>query len=287
MGTKTETYLLGMKAINSFFYMLYAAMQESMPGAMISKNGAYVWRGYRIDSYRELAYGQYYCQIYPCDNPEVLIFQESYIDASHKASAMEKERKIKNGQYYYPFRESDDLYRARFFKFTKEEQYAFLKSFVAGAAEKALIWQQSEARKKLTGTGFQKGNKPRRNPMKDALTYEQVGEEYLQVWTYQSEFFKKLENAMNQVSGKQWVRPNANIYNFGFRGLRLKTKSSSVTSRWIIAFEKPGLLQVKNLNVKPDPYDFVKRRFFDMSSEEQDRELMDFVQSSINQQANK
>src|SRR5687767_6777812 len=119
--TKTETYMRGMNDINSFYSMLYTAMRTSMPDAQISQSGAYVWRGYRIDAFRNLAQGQYYCQIYP-DQPGILMLQEGYLDASHRGGEKEKKLGIKAGHYYYPFTETIDLRRTRFFEFKQDEQ---------------------------------------------------------------------------------------------------------------------------------------------------------------------
>jgi hypothetical protein len=280
MTTKTETYMHGMKAINYFYSMLYLAMRESMPGAQISQSGAFVWRGYRIDGYKELAHGQYYCQIYP-NKPGIVLFQEGYIDPSYKATQREKKGGIKDGSYYYPFWQSDDLFRARFFLLGKDEQFTYLKRFVDTAVEKALLWQQSDARQKVTKAKFQRGKIPRLVPVQVDQTYEQVGEEFLDAWEYQKVLFKKLEGILKSFPDRQWVRPNASIYNFGFRGLRLKFNSSSVTSRWSIYFNDADRLKFHVPKGRQNSFNLVKRGYFDLSAEEQIKQLRDFAQASL------
>jgi hypothetical protein len=280
MTTKTETYVHGMKDINYFYSMLYLAMSESMPGAQISQSGGFVWRGYQIDYYKELAYGQYGCEIYP-DNQRYLLFQEGYLDDKRKSTEFEERYEIMKGRYYYPFRDELDLVRIRFFDLDKNEQLEIIKSFVAGAVEKALIWQNSKARKKVTQEKFQQGKKPRKIPVRVSSNYEWVGVEFLAAWEYQEELFKKLTEILEAFPDRQWVRPNANIYNFGFRGLRLKFNSSPVTSRWSIYFNDADRLKFHVPKGRRNSYNLVERGYFDLSADEQINQLSDFAQASI------
>ena len=58
----TSKYVVGMQAVNNYYEMLYQALSSSLPSAWLAQSGAYVWRGYRIIKYQDLAGGQYYCQ---------------------------------------------------------------------------------------------------------------------------------------------------------------------------------------------------------------------------------
>jgi len=278
--SNTATYLHGMKDINSFYSMLYAAMRDAMPGAQISQSGAYVWRGYRIDAFQKLARGQYYCQIYT-DKPDILILQESYVDESHRAQKDEKKLGIKAGHYYYPFAEKIDLRRTRFFEFNADEQLGILKSFVQGAVEKALIWQQSQARQNSTNPQFQRGQIPPVIPVTVKPEFDRVGEAFLQAWELQTQLFSMMTNILNEIPDKEWVRPNASIHNFGFRGLRLKLKSSSETSRWSIHFDNPEVIYFHIPGAGKNSYNLVENRFFDLSQRDQEEQLRNFVQASL------
>lgn len=269
-----------MNAINQFYSMLYTAMRESMPGAQISASGAYVWRGYRIDSFQELAFGQYYCLTYP-NNPQTLLFQEGYLDPSHRANEFERQHEIKQGSYYYPFSEALDLIHTRFFDLNRDEQFASLQNFVARGAEQALIWQQSEARERVTGTRFQQGSMPRHVPVRVAPIFERVDGDFLQAWECQTVLLMKLQGILESFTGAIWVRPNASIHNFGFRGLRLKLNGAEATSRWSIYFDDFERLRFKIPKGRRNSYNLVENGYFDLSSDEQTNQLTDFAQASI------
>lgn len=292
--------------------MLYSAMLEAMDGVLISRNGAYVWRGYRIDKYQDLASGQYYCQIYSGDPDSFtrhdgsinafsckdLIFQEAYKDPRHKPTdKRENKHCIKTGDYYYPFQVSLDLYRSRFFLLSVSEQHTMLKNFVAMAAEQALIWQHSEARLKMTNQEFIIGKKQRRSPVKNRRMYGQIGIEFLDVWMIQDYLFavlaRSLHNNAQRITGNQiaYFRPNANIYNFDFRGYRLKFdglfEGSQSDYRWAIYFENPELLQCffndGNRLVRHQIYNLSERGWFDLTADLQEREILDFITLCLTQ----
>lgn len=280
MTTKTDTYVLGMKAINSFYSMLIEAMRAGMPEAKLSQSGAYVWRGYQIVGYKELAHGQYYCQIYP-GNPEVLIFQEGYLDAKRKASNFEKQKGIMQGRYYYPFSEKLDLIHTRFFDYSEKEQQEFLKNFVAHACEQAQIWQNSEARDKATRKEFKFGKVPVYMPVKVQGDNNRVGIEFLKAWKDQTSVLEQLKSILERFSNVQWVRPNASIHNFDFRGMRLKFRGASVTSRWSVYFQEPNRLKFQIPGGKRNSYNLVDHGYFDLPSEEQIQQLTQFAQESL------
>lgn len=306
MGEKTESYLRGMRAVNNFYAMLYSAMLEAMGGALVSRNGAYVWRGYRIDKYQDLAPGQYYCQIYPGDPDRFirddgsinafsckdLVFQEAYKDSQHKPTD-ERENKhcIKTGDYYYPFQVSLDLYRSRFFLLSLSEQHIMLKNFIAMAAEQALLWQRSEARLKTTNQEFLTGKKQHRSPVKNRRMFERISMDFLDVWMIQDYLFfvltRSIQNNAQRITDKAiaYLRPNASIYNFDFRGYRLKFdglfEGSQSDYRWAIYYENPELLQCfindgKRL-VLHQKYNLKDHGWFDLTVEQQENEMLNFV----------
>lgn len=306
MYEKTDAYLRGMQAVNNFYSMLYSAMLEAMDGVLISKNGAYVWRGYRIDTYLDLAPGQYYCQIYP-GNPDSfirhdgsinaftckdLIFHEAYKDPKHKPiDRREIKHCIKTGNYYYPFQISLDLYRSRFFLLSVSEQHTMLKNFIAMAAEQALLWQHSEARLRTTNQKFINGKKQTRSPVKNRRLFERISMDFLDVWKMQTDLFsvlvRSLQNNAQRITGKPiaYLRPNAHIQNFDFRGYRLKFdglfEGSQSDYRWAIYYETPELLHCffndgKRL-IPHKIYNLKEQGWFDLTVELQESEILDFV----------
>ncbi len=290
MGAKTDTYIRGMGAINHFYSMLYSAMREAIPDAQISQSGAYVWQGFLIDSYKELAYSQFSCQIYP-GIYRFLIFQESYLDDKRKATDFEIQHGIMQGRYYYPFSYRTDLIWTRFFDFNKGEQFSFLKNFVASAAEMALLWQKSEARAKVTRMEFLQGEADKHIsvPVTVRNRYEKVGGEFLQAWEFQRSLFDRLDPILRQIIDKEnddeWVRPNASVYHFGQRGLRLKSKMFDQTSRWSLFFDEPEKLKFHRPKGRDwernNSYHLVEHNYFDLSPDEQTKQLKDFVQACL------
>jgi len=310
---KTDTYVRGMGAINNFYAMLYAAMLEGMPGEKkIQPNGAYGWRGYQIDHYRNLAHGQYYCELYLGDpdsfiredgsiNPftcRELVFQESYQDPHPKSVAQwEEKHGIEPGMYSYPFRVSLDLYRSRFFLMEKDEQYEMLKAFVSSATQQAVIWQNSKARKAVTDPEFLNGTRHnRRNAIQDS--YDKVNHEFLFAWRMQDYLFNMLreqldafakEAGLNILRLKQNDRPEQ----FRFRGLDLKFEGlfpgDRFDYRWAIYYEDQ---EYKFLGCSPtectiddrkllQTYPLEKNTFFDLDEDQQKKELSKFIHRSI------
>ena len=221
MTTQTEKYFLGMQSVNSFFAMLDDALRFALPGAQYSKSGAYVWRGYQINEYDDLAPNLYFVQIYPGDPLKFsdesgrisnagreLIFMESYEDNHHKPfDEFEEPLCVKTGTYYYPFQVSLDLYRSRFFLLSKNEQFKYLKYFLKYAAQSALLWQKSEARKKVTSEGFLNG----KNSYYDLVhlkDYEQVDLNFMTVWNQQEYLFKLLYDLLFQQIIPPFIIPN-------------------------------------------------------------------------------
>jgi hypothetical protein len=285
MMTKTETYVRGMEAINNFYCMLYAAMLKSMPEAIISASGAYVWRGYRIDKYQDLTSGHYYCQIYPQDTKK-LLFQEGYLDPTRQVSQFEKDYQIQQGQYYYPFSESLDLVHSRFFDFDKNDQFMLLEKFIIYAAEKACHWQNSDARNKGEGEPNQKGRRPRFVPVRKQGTFGRVSIEFLQAWEDQTQVLKNIKKILcKDFPNHEWIRPNASIHNFWFRGMRLKLPGETETSRWEIHFDDFGKVKFRIPKGRRNIFDLVENGFFDLSTPEQTKQLQQFIHASMDKNA--
>jgi len=306
MTTKSEEYLLGMKSVNSFFAMLDDAMRFALPGAQYSKSGAYVWRGYQINKYDELAPNLYYVQIYPGDPltftddsgrisnaGRELVFMESYEDPHHKpVDEFEEPLCVKTGSYYYPFQVSLDLYRSRFFLLNKEEQYKYLKYFIKYAAQSALLWQKSESRKNVTNTSFLNG-KSSFYDLVHLQDYDQVDLNFMTVWNKQQYLFDLLVNLLNELVPSilckevEWIRFNSSVRNFDFRGYRLKLvdgiDDDAADYLWAIYFDKPAILKCQYMENKKTiyTYDLVDHRFFDLDVDQQKSELSKFIQKSL------
>ena len=310
MGNKTELYLNGMRSFNDFFECLYAAMSEAMPGAALSDNGAYVWRGYRIDSYKDLAYGQYYCQIYLPDGEhlsqkglitkvQTLIFQEGYNEYHKPLYPRDKEYGINSGDYYYPFSLKLQLYPARFFLMSAEEQYTFLLNFIDYASRQALAWQRSAARTSVTSTDRLSGKMPLHSRHRSSHPFEHVTADFLDAFYLQHQLLKPggdLVQAINKtgpdIVGRKvlWLRPNAHPKNWDFRGWRLKfdglNPDPHADYRWEILYNSPEKLICfhydGNKKTKLGHFDFQKNNYFDLSTDERKNLMESFIGRSLN-----
>lgn len=305
--TKTDQYLLGMRAINNFYAMLYKAMREALPEAQLSKSGAYVWRGYQVNQYKELAPNQYYCEVYPGDplqfevdngciaafNCRELVFQESYQEYAHRPiDEFEHKLGIKTGNYHYPFRISLDLYRSRFFLFDLAEQYEILINFIAYAANQALVWQRSDLRTRLTNEKFLHGQATEVS-MAPTSEFDRVPIDFLSVWQQQNTLFDLVESLLQEnvpsILGKnvEWIRRNRNRSNFDFRGLRLKLKDDGNDGAsdylWAIYYEQPEVLGCYTMEDKKviNTYNLISNTFFDLNEEQQKQSLVDFIDRTL------
>lgn len=291
MTNLNDTYLNGAKAFNNFYSMLHLAMLESMPDVEISGSGAWVWRGYRIDSYKDLAKGLFYCQIYTSD-PNILMFKESYQFSKYKPiDPRDKKYKIKDGRYYHPFWMTLDLYKSRFFLFTASEQYAILRNFVSYASSQSLIWQKSEvrARPDITSKEFLHGNeKVSPNYISRPSGYDQVSIDYLSVLPLQEKLFGKFKGIVSSAFDNKfkWFRPNAHWSNWDFRGYRLKISSGdSADYVWEIHYNEPEKLtcySYENNERKREGYfDIRSTKYFDQTDEQQSLLLKEFVKNTL------
>jgi hypothetical protein len=328
MANNTETYIRGMEAINNFYVMLYQAMKSAMPTAQVSKTGAYVWRGYQINAFEGLAPNLYFCEIYP-GNPlgvgisreriddlahlppdaplsldinidrlrtftcDKLVFEESYQDPSHKPiDKYEKVFAIKTGNFYYPFRVSLNLYQSRFFIMNTTEQFMMLKNFVSYASQQALIWNQSEARTRVTNPEYLRGKNSEYQPVEKKF-FDHVSMDFLFVWQQQDTLFDLLEILLWEhvptILKKEieWIRKNANIFNFDFRGLRLKfkhgTNEDAADFLWAVYFDKPEILGCFTMDDKKviNTLNLKDNNFFDLNEEDKAKKLVGFIQKSL------
>lgn len=292
---KTNQYLLGMQAINNFYAMLYQAMKVAMPKAVLCTNGAYVWRGFQIKKFEDLAENQYYCQIYPSENnlTSVLIFKESYIDPSIKSiDGYEEKLGLYPHPYCYPFRVSLDLYRTRFFLMDVDDQYLMLENFVRYAVQQALIWQRSDIRTKITSEEFLNGA-PRRSfgKYKPAGEMKHVGIEFMEAWRIQHKMFESLQQALTIFMAKKpeeekdWIRKNASPYHFNFRGCFMKSEKllpDEFDIRWIVNFIEPEFLKcITSKKEFIDQYNLVKHNYFDLPEDQQRKELTGFIKKCL------
>jgi len=291
MSNLTDVYLKGAQSFNHFFSMVYQAMIECMPEVEISGSGAWVWRGYRIDSYKNLAKGLFYCQIYTHD-PNILMFKESYKNEKYKSlDPLDIKYKIKDGGYYHPFWSTLNLFQSRFFLLKTSEQYDLIRNFVSYASKQALIWQDSETRSRpdITSKKYLSGNeKIQKNILSVFSEYDRVTSDYLKFIPMQNDLFSNLIDRVKiKLDGNyKWLRPNAHWMNWDFRGYRLKIFSGdSADFVWKIYYEKPeNLVAISNddKNKKESPYFDIKlTEYFDKNNEEQNQLLDNFIQYSL------
>ena len=227
-----------MDAHNAFYALLYDVMLAMMPGVKLSTTGAYMWRGFRIDSYKNLAANQYYCQI-SHERPHTLEFKESF-----------KYR----GKYQHPYRKPLDLCEANFFEKNLPEQRKSLEDFISGAVSESLLWQDSPERKEQVPLELQAGKKIFRHKYTDHYPIQQVSKDFTLALPMQHHFFQMLRDAIT-IAGREVLifgidlKVNANWCNWGFRGYRQKTllpdgKLPPGPSQyfWRIDFKNPALL---------------------------------------------
>jgi hypothetical protein len=272
MTSSMINYLKAAKAYDDFFYMLYDAMRNAIPKAQLSKSGAYVWRAYRIDSYRFLAKNQYYCEIYH-HNPQVLKFQESF---QYK------------GTYRYFIMKQSNLKEEGFFHLSRDEQLEFLEKFVVDGEDKAIRWQISTKRKEEVPKEFQNGTDSLRNEFKESYSISRIPEEFLEFLPLQDKFFSFLVKAITKASKVVLAKevsllPNASWFNWDFRGYRMKfiTSSGDVPEgpsdyTWRIYYKEPNRLQCEYNKTDKHPriHPFIMDGSFLTSSEEEQAEKL-------------
>jgi len=291
MSNLTNVYLKGAESFNHFFSMVHHALIECMPGVKISGSGAWVWRGYRIDEFKNLANGLFYCQIYT-GNPNILMFKESYKNEKYKAlDPLDIKYKIKDGSYYHPFWSTLNLYQSRFFLLKTTEQYEILRNFVIYAANQAMIWQDSEARSRpeITNDDFLKGNKKiQSNPLPVPSSYDQVSLDYLNFLPLQEKFFSRLVEKLEVYidNDEKYLRPNALWRNWGFRSYRLKIfPGDNANFLWEIHYNHPEKLKVYSYDgsnrTEIGYFDILETRYFDKDPNEQNHLLDNFINYTL------
>jgi hypothetical protein len=273
-------YVVAMESFNSFFEMLYSVLKKSAISE-ISTSSAFIWRGYQIDRYKNLAASQYYFEIYYEDS-HILRFQESY----------------KDSKYEYPFRLERDLKETGFFYLNQQEQTAFLENFVKDALEKAVVWQDSKDRKSIVPAKFIFGKK-RTNLKESVKKFGQVSEEYLRVSPMQKEIFSMLGKSLDRMTKLVLSRtntrePNSQWRNWTFRGYRMKINRPDGTKppgpfdyTWRIYFYEPTLICFETNGGKKSrrlSYLPMDDEFLNSSENEQQMSIDGFVKKSLESQ---
>lgn len=280
MTQSTSRYLQAMQALNDFYAILYQSMLSAMPEALLSATGAYVWRGYRIDSFKNLASCQYYCQIYP-ESPSFLVFQESY---QYK------------GKYYHHVQKQIDLLEERFFLKSLDEQLSYSTDFVRLASNTATIWQDSEDRKTVVPKDYLSGTNINRHKLKGKFFLNQVPDDFIYAFPMQDRLFQLLIPGIRQacetvLSKKVDLLPNASWYNWDFRGYRMKFLDSSGEKPrgpsdyvWRIYYKEPAFLTCERYKGKdyPEiPPFHLSPDFLSASEQEQSERLHQFALQSM------
>jgi len=280
----TPQYLPAMHALNSFYDMLYDALLTAMPEATFSTSGAFVWRGYRIDSFKTLAINQYYCLI-SAESPKSLVFKESF---------------QYRGKYRDFIKGEVDLLAKGFFERNSVEQKEFLSNFIAKAADISLSWQDSEERLKEVPQEFQSGKKNFRHKFKGKYTINHVTEDLIYAFPAQDKIFQLLIPGIHKacektLSKKVELIPNAHWCNWDFRGYRMKFLDANGKKPtgpsdfvWRIYHKEPTQLICERFIGKDYPtipaFD-LSLDFLSASEPEQSERLYQFVLKSL--QANK
>jgi len=291
MSNLTDAYLLGAQSFNHFFNMVHHALLECLPEVKLSGSGAWVWRGYRIDSYKNLANGLFYCQIYTGD-PNTLMLKESYYQPDYKPlDQLDETYKIKDGRYYHPFWSTLNLYRSRFFLLTTSEQYGIIRNFVEYASKQALVWQNSQARNRpeITSGDYLSGNnKIQSNILSAPTDYDHVYQEYLKFLPMQKGLFSKLVEKLNIYvdNEEKWIKPNGAWRNWNFRSYRLKIfPGDNANFLWEIHYHQPEKLRAYSYDgsdrTEIGYFDISDTKYFDKSSEEQSQMLDNFINYTI------
>ncbi len=291
MSNFTDAYMQGAQSYNHFFSMVHHALLECLPGVELSGSGAWVWRGYRIDSYKNLAKGLFYCQIYT-GNPNILMFKESYKNEKYKSlDQLDITYKIKDGGYYHPFWSTLNLYQSRFFLFRTSEQYEIIKNFVEYASKQALIWQNSQARLRpeITSVDFLSGNeKIQTNILSAPSDFGHVTQDYLYFLPLQGQLFSKLVEKLNVYidNDEKYLRPNALWRNWGFRSYRMKiVPGDHANFLWEIYYDQPEKLIANSYDgsdrTRIGYFDIQETRYFDKEPEEQNQLLNKFIQYTL------
>jgi hypothetical protein len=269
-----------MQALNDFYAMLYQAMREAMPDASLSTSGAYVWRGYRIDSYKNLAINQYYCQIDP-KQPKMLTFKESF--------------KYK-GIYREYFKKEVDLVEEKFFSRSCADQQNFLKGFIAKSAKASLNWQKSPKRLEQVPKEYLVGKEIFSHQLKGKYTINQVPEDFIHAFPMQDQIFKLILPGIKQacekaLSKKVELFANAHWCNWDFRGYRMKFLKSNGDKPsgpsdyvWRIYFDEPDLLtceRYKGKDYPPIPPFHINQDFLSATEPEQTKLLYQYALHSM------
>jgi hypothetical protein len=280
MARVPASYVSGMKAFSAFFEMLYDCLQELLPTAVLSKSGAYVWRGYRIDAYETLAKCHYYFLVY-CGDPKHLILEEAYWDSRHR--------------YCRPFMLRLNLQDSRLFLLDMAEQRAFLSEFIRRAAQQALIWQESSGRATVVTPDRLEGREIASNPRSEPPEPRQIGEDYLVSTPLQNRLFGMLKDAVSDaaadlpgLSHGVDFKFNASWYNWDFRGQAMKAFASDgflpegpYPFRWNIYYDTPAVITLESYDGKRteriDHLDLQNSGFFDLEEAEQREALKRFA----------
>ena len=254
MNTLNPQYLPAMNALNDFYEMLYEAMQTAMPTALLSKSGAYVWRGYRIDQYQNLALNQYYCQLNPTGDSHILVFKESFYDESVPGHY----RDVPMGTLNFS--------QEGFFSRDREGQLARLTEFISTCAREAVRWQDDERRLSVVPAQNRTGYEVRRHERGPVGHYNKVTEDLLQAFPMQNRIFDLLNPAIiaacQQVCAVTPVlRANISVFNWGFRGFRMwmGEVDGACDFVWRIYYERPSMITFERNKGKS--YYIVKHRF--------------------------
>jgi hypothetical protein len=291
MSNLTEAYIQGAQSFNHFFSMVHHALIECMPGVELSGSGAWVWRGYRIDSYKNLAKGLFYCQIYTSD-PNTLMLKESYYQPDYKPlDQLDETYKIKDGRYYHPFWSTLNLYRSRFFLLRTSEQYEIIRNFVGYAANQALTWQNSEARSRpeITSQDYLEGNnKIQLNTLHAPSSFDHVTRDYLNFLPLQKKIFSQLVEKLNIYidNDEKWLKPNGAWRNWDFRSYRMKiVPGDHANFLWEIYYHQPEKLVANSYDgsdrTEIGYFDIADTKYFDKDPEEQSQMLDNFLQYSL------
>jgi hypothetical protein len=271
------SYQVGMKGFNDFFEMLYDTTLMACRGIVLSNSASYGWRSFRIDHYKGLALCQFFLYVHT-HNPHSLLLLEEYND----------------GHYHYPWQAHPifDLKLNGFYQMTKIQQKNVLVDFISQAMTQALEWQSSDQRREILPARFLHGHETSSNILPMRAIYDKIPPETSLSTILQDQLFEALSQIIrSEVQarlGRQLaLEPNANWFNWDFRGLRMKILEEDGSKpdgpfpfAWRIYYRQPAVIRFESERGECI-MEMDNGGFYTLNAEHQSEWLLYFVRKAL------